>query len=219
LNTSPKLKLKTQALIFDLDGTLWDTVAACTIGWNRALKQLQLPYSEASQEDLKQCMGKTAGEIRELLLPEFSEVEGTQALAECFQEELAAIREFGGQLYPGVSETLSQLTLDYPLYLVSNCDPPYLDAFRQTMPISRLFRDMECHGATGLSKGENICLVMDRNQLKSAVYIGDTIGDQKGAEFAAIPFIYADYGFGQATAYKAKIQNFSELLNWVHPLE
>lgn len=212
MNLNKHQKLKVEALIFDLDGTLWDTVKACTQGWNRALKQFQLPYPEASEQELSQCMGKTADEIRTMLLPDLSEHEGTQIMAECFQEELAAIRELGGQLYPGVNETLPQLAKQYPLYLVSNCDPAYLDAFRQSMPISRLFRDMECHGATGLSKGENICLIMERNQLKSAVYIGDTIGDQEGAEFAYIPFIYAAYGFGEAHSYHARIESFSELL-------
>lgn len=214
---SERQRLQTQALIFDLDGTLWDTAQACAVGWNRALKQLQLPYPEASPADLGRCMGKTAAEIREMFFPDLPLEESVRILAECFQEELAAIRELGGNLYPGVAETLPKLARLYPLYLVSNCDPPYLDAFRQTTTLSRFFFDMECHGATGLSKGENICLIMERNQLDSAVYIGDTHGDHEGAEMAAIPFIHARYGFGEAPACEHRIAHFAELLELLEP--
>lgn len=38
---------------------------------------------------------------------------------------------------------------------------------------------------------------MERNHLSNPVYVGDTEGDHKGAEFARIPFVYAKYGFGE----------------------
>ena len=37
---------------------------------------------------------------------------------------------------------------------------------------------------------------MKRNDIKRAIYVGDTIKDKKAAEYANIPFVYASYGFG-----------------------
>ena len=51
--------------------------------------------------------------------------------------------------------------------------------------------------STPLSKGENIRLVIQRNAIDRAVYVGDTQGDLDAADFAGIPFIRAAYGFGQ----------------------
>ena len=32
------------ALVFDLDGVLWDTCAACAVAWNRVLARLGIAY-------------------------------------------------------------------------------------------------------------------------------------------------------------------------------
>ena len=72
--------------------------------------------------------------------------------------------------------------------------------------------DYENPGRTGLSKGENINLIIERNNLDSPVYVGDTAGDFTAAKYAGIPFIYAKYGFGQVTEYDDVIEKFEELL-------
>ncbi|MFP3471895.1 hypothetical protein R0J90_17765, partial [Micrococcus sp. SIMBA_144] len=66
-------------------------------------------------------------------------------------------------------------------------------------------------GRTGLSKGENIQLIIERNNLTSPIYVGDTEGDRKAARYARIPFIYAQYGFGQVTEYDDVIEAFPAL--------
>lgn len=57
----------------------------------------------------------------------------------------------------------------------------------------------------------NIKILMERNNIKTAVYIGDTEGDETAARFAGIPFIYAEYGFGTAQAPDASIKNIREI--------
>ena len=61
----------------------------------------------------------------------------------------------------------------------------------------KYFKDWECIGRTGRPKGENIQLVVQRNGLKSPVYVGDTILDCQAAQQAGVPFIHASYGFGE----------------------
>ena len=72
--------------------------------------------------------------------------------------------------------------------------------------------DYECPGRTGLSKGENNKIIIERNQLMNAVYVGDTKGDAESAKVAGIPFIFANYGFGDVDEYQYKINSFEELL-------
>lgn len=74
------------------------------------------------------------------------------------------------------------------------------------------FTDVQNWGDNPVPKGENIKLVMERNNIHNAVYIGDTVGDAKAAETAGIDFIYARYGFGQVEHYKYAIDEFQQLL-------
>ena len=53
---------------------------------------------------------------------------------------------------------------------------------------------------------------MERNNLKSPVYVGDTQGDLQSAIDANIPFVFAEYGFGNVDRYDYKIEKFEDLL-------
>ena len=66
-------------------------------------------------------------------------------------------------------------------------------------------------GRTGLDKGANIRLVMERNGVTKAVYVGDTQGDADAAAKAGVPFIFAEYGFGMVNAAAARIASLPEL--------
>ena len=54
-------------------------------------------------------------------------------------------------------------------------------------------------------------MVIERNRLDRAVYLGDTLGDQRAAEEAGIPFLHAAYGFGQIANDENFISSLSEL--------
>ncbi len=96
--------------------------------------------------------------------------------------------------------------------VVSNCQHGYIEAFYKYHSLEKYFLDYENPGRTGLSKGENIKLIIKRNDLTSPVYVGDTEGDLDASEFAGVPFVYAKYGFGKVSKYDYVIENFNELL-------
>ena len=52
---------------------------------------------------------------------------------------------------------------------------------------------------------------MDRNNIKNAVYVGDTISDKEASIIAGIPFVYASYGFGEVNEYDYKINDIKDL--------
>ena len=98
------------------------------------------------------------------------------------------------------------------LFIVSNCQDGYLQAFLNHHKLSSYFDDHEMSGRTGLTKGENIRIVMERNNLDKAVYVGDTEGDFSAAKQAGILFICAQYGFGKAKNADYVINKLSELI-------
>ena len=73
------------------------------------------------------------------------------------------------------------------------------------------FRDIEMSGRTGMGKAQNIRILMARNGIGSACFVGDTDDDEKAARTAGIPFIWAAYGFGQAQATDAVMHSITEL--------
>ena len=121
----------------------------------------------------------------------------------------------GHYFLPGAEEALAQLRKKYRLFIVSNCQSGYIQAFLKFHQLGDLFEDFEMSGQTGLAKAENIRLIMERNHLSSAVYVGDTEGDENAAHTAGIPFIYAAYGFGTAKNPEGTIQSLSDLMEEV----
>lgn len=131
----------------------------------------------------------------------------------CVVEQCPYLAKHGGILLGKIEETLRELQKKYKLFIVSNCKSGYIEAFLEAHQLSQYFTDFECPGGTGLLKADNIRIVMERNQLTNPIYVGDTSGDGMAAHEAGIPFIYARYGFGEATEYEYVIDAFDELLN------
>lgn len=200
-----------KAVIFDLDGTLWNAAgSACDI-WNRVLERHGDITVRVTQKMAESVMGKTMKEIGEILLPECTGEVREKILDEIGKEEVRYLEKHGAVLYDGMKETIASLHEEYGLYIVSNCQDGYVPAFLHAHQMERYFKDIEMSGRTGLDKGKNIRLLMEKNHIKSAVYVGDTQGDEKAAEDAGIPFIYAAYGFGKAVSPDAAVDSIKEL--------
>ena len=136
----------------------------------------------------------------------------------CLNAESPYLYERGARLYPKVRETLLQLKKRYYIGLVSNCTEDYALAFFHAHGLGGIFDDHETAGRTGLGKGENIALLLSRNQIEKAVYVGDTAKDQAAAQAAHIPFLYAIWGFGDLIGVQPCAERFSELISAVSPV-
>jgi phosphoglycolate phosphatase len=200
------------SIIFDLDGTLWDATENVLVVWNQVLSSKKEIKRLIAKEELQGTMGLQIKEIGQKLFPYLDEHVQEEIMAECCQVENEFLENHGGHLYDQLEETLRILSQKYKLYIVSNCQEGYIEAFYQYHQLGKYFQDYENPGRTGLSKGENIKLIMDRNNLKNPVYVGDTEGDRVGAQVAGIPFVYAKYGFGQVSHFDYCIDQFEDLL-------
>lgn len=204
------------AIIFDMDGTMWDTTKAILPVWNEVLRKYSSETSkQISKAEMDSYMGKTLEQIAQLSLPELDIKRGFEILSECCKTECKSLEETGAIIYPMLIETLKELKDKYFLLIVSNCQDGYIQSFLTYYKLWDIFDDFEFAGRTGKTKGENIKLIMERNNTFNAVYVGDTQSDFEAAKFAEIDFIFAEYGFGNAENYKYSIKEFSDLPNLI----
>ncbi len=200
-----------QGIIFDMDGTLWDSAENVAKSWNEAIRKDGSVKRELTTADIKGVMGKTMDVIAQTLFPELDEAARGVLLEACCQVENDYLREHGGVLYAGVQDTFEKLRKNYHLYIVSNCQKGYIEAFLDHYGLWDYIEDMECFGNNHLQKGENIRLVAERNQLDAAVYVGDIQGDYDASVQAGVGFVHAAYGFGTIDADVPEISAFTEL--------
>lgn len=201
-----------QGIIFDMDGTLWDSAENVAKSWNLAIGESGLLKKELTAQDISGVMGKTMDIIADILFAELPAGARMEMLDACCARENAYLREHGGILYDGVEETLRALKrMGYQLYIVSNCQSGYIEAFLDYYGLRELFGDIECYGNNLLQKGENIRLIAERNGLEAAVYVGDIQGDYEASRMAGVGFIHAAYGFGTIDAEVMRIHSFAEL--------
>lgn len=203
---------KEKGILFDLDGTLWDVCEPVTRCWNLVLTGKYARYGKSvTQEEIRSYMGRTLEDIAAAVFPDTPESERVAILRDCCAQECGHLRQTGGVLYPQLRETLICLRQAYGLAVVSNCQNGYIEAFLHAHDMGGLFDEYECSGRTGLTKGENIRLVMERAGWKEGVYVGDTRWDEEAAAQAEIPFIHAAYGFGGAQAPQGVIHRPQDL--------
>lgn len=201
-----------ESIIFDVDGTLWDSVSLVAKGWNVGLARLGLPQ-DCTEERIRPLFGKTMDEIAAILIPLPTPEERRarmEFIMECENEVLwdDPCRVF----YPGVAKTIEALSHGHRLFIVSNCQKGYIEVCKEKGGFAPHIRDHLCFGDTGTCKGETILTLMKRNGIREAVYVGDTQGDMEAARYAGIPFVWASYGFGTPEKWDRKIEIFPELL-------
>lgn len=200
-------------IIFDLDGTLWDSTDAVAESWNRAITENSNLDINIDGKVLKNLFGKTMDEIYNYLFPTLSKEEQKRLGSLCFSYENTLLETKPGILYEGVKKTLRCLSQKYNLFIVSNCQCGYIELFLKASGLSHVIKDHLCFGETQTEKGDTIRTLMERNGLSDILYIGDTLGDHQACQKAGVPFVFVEYGFGDVPDAEVKISRISELLD------
>lgn len=197
------------SIIFDLDGTLWDASESTAIAWAKVARDFNLNKAidkgtirSVSGLPFNKCIEAIFG-IESANNPDLKNL-----LDVAEKNEILAQ---GGLLYPGVLDGLTRLSKEYKLFIVSNCQVWYLEAFLTHSKLSEYFEDTLCFGHTNLSKKENIQELIKKHQLENSLYIGDTHWDQEAAHLAGCKFLFAKYGFGSVHLACPSVNSFSEV--------
>ena len=204
-------------IIFDMDGTLWDSASQVAAAWST----VTVPKlgKEVTKEDMYRTMGMPMDKLAKAIFPDHELSLLLPILEESYQVENDYLSKHGATLYPHLVETLHTLSEKYPLYIVSNCQEGYIEAFLSYYKLGGYFQDFICFGANQKQKGDNIALIIKRNGLDHAVYVGDIQADYEAALAGGAKFIHAAYGFGTVDAPVPKLTDFyrlPELLETVH---
>lgn len=188
---------KYDSIIFDLDGTLWDSSANVVVAWQTAKEQVDYIKEDFTRPKIHSITGMTYKAIFETLLPYLTEEQREEFKTLAGKYELEILYQKGGDLYPGLEAALQQLSKKYKLFIVSNCQSGYIEVFFKISGFEHYFMGHQCYGTKNQPKAENIIDIVNDHDLKAPVYVGDTMGDYNAATKADVPFIFADYGFGK----------------------
>ena len=201
-----------KGIIFDMDGTLWDSAENVAISWNIALDKVGFQREPITKDDMYRVMGLTMDKIADLLFDGAKDEMKDELLRVSCVEENEYLKAHGGVIYPDLRSTMEELKgLGYHLYIVSNCQSGYIESFLDYYQFHDLFEDIECYGNNDKPKADNIALVVERNALDAAVYVGDIQGDYDSSLKAGVSFIHAAYGFGTINACVPAIHSLKEL--------
>jgi len=201
------------AIIFDLDGTLWDASQASSKGWNAALKTYGIVPS-VSPDDIRRVSGKPFAACVETVFSHSLVADTAQVVRALESSERSCVEADGGGAYEGVLDGIQLLASHYSLFLVSNCQHWYLESFWKHVPLQRFFMGWDCHGRCGASKAEMIKGIVHGHEFGEPIYIGDTAGDQQASDAAGVDFGYASYGFGCTVDPTVTFASFGGLVAW-----
>lgn len=203
------------AIIFDMDGTLWDAVSTYAKAWNEYFNNEGKEQS-IDPEMLRSLMGVEERIVLRKILPHLEEHERLVA----YREKVIPliyhwVERDGGQLYEGVAQGLERLSKRYKLFIVSNCPEKLIHYFMDWSGVHPWITGSMAHGQNFCSKSDNILLVKDKYGLKNPIYVGDTDSDRRHSENVPVPFFYMEYGFGQCDRYQEKFLNFNEFTRFM----
>lgn len=212
--------IKTDGIILDIDGTLWNTTGVVAKAWNKAIADCGFDAALVNASGLQKEFGKPMNVIADDLWPALSQEQKDLLMKQCCVREQEALKENHEDIsYPAVRDTIKTLAQKFRLYIVSNCQSGYIELTMEKNEIADFIKDHECYGDTGLGKADNLRLLVRRNGIKAPVYVGDTQGDADACREAGVKFVWAGYGFGSVQEFAAKVDRFDQLLDLFQNLD
>ncbi|MEK6554025.1 MAG: HAD family hydrolase [Bdellovibrionota bacterium] len=94
--------------------------------------------------------------------------------------------------HPDAPEVMNELSVEYPLYIVSNCHPMQMEEFLEAFD-KNPFKETVHFGKYGNSKQKNLEALKANHGFKNPLYVGDSPSDQSAALRAGYKFVWAAY--------------------------
>ena len=186
-----------KAIIFDLDGTLLDTLADLAEGTNYALRVNGFP--ERTLDEIRRFVGNGARKLIERAVPDGQIEAALEKVRQDFNVYYKIHCKDHTGPYPGIMEMLQELVQQgYSLGVVSNKpDFAVQDLIPEYFPDIFSSISGERQGVAKKPAPDLILEAMKNLQADSsnAVYVGDSEVDMEAAANAGIPCISVVWGF------------------------
>lgn len=206
--------MKKFVIIFDVDGTLFDTREGIIQALNYVLKVYGRAPIEKSDES------KYIGPPVKKALIEYQGMDEVEAEEAADLYRRCYVEKFIGEsaVYDGTLETLVTLKrLGCFLGIATMKTMPQLETLLRNFDCDEFFSVLKAARADGsLTKSQMLKDIRDEHsELNTFVMVGDTVGDFQAAEKAGYRFVAADYGYGDVRSLETRhIGHISELLEY-----
>lgn len=197
-------------IIFDLDGTLWETIEATYIAANIIVEKHK-ELKKISKETIIKGMGLSTQENATNYIPYIPAKQGIKYMKEISQKTSEIINEKNVVIYDGVIETLKELSKEYKIGIITNNRDEYAKTFLNITKLKEYFTDYMGSASYNITKGEAIKQMVKKYNEKENYYVGDIKKDQEATMYAGIKFIHAKYGFEPNLKSELSIKKIQDL--------
>ena len=188
---------KYKAVIFDLDGTLLDTLDDLADAVNHTLGEFN--YPQRTKADIRRFLGNGIERLAKQVLPENVTENEFRHVFGVFKEYYTAHCQIKTKAYSGIAELLHSLKAKgYKLAIVSNKNAEAVEALNQTYFAKEV--DVAIGQKAGIRKKPAPDTVLMALQALSvdkaeAVYVGDSEVDKATADNTGMDVILVTWGF------------------------
>ena len=179
------------AILFDLDGTLLDTLGDLHAATNAVLHSFG--YPERTLDEVRRFVGNGARVLIQQAVPA-GEEHNVDAVLAAFQVYYAAHCDILTRPYPGIPELLTQLGARYPLAVVSN-KPDRAVKELAAIYFPSLYARGESADCPRKPAPDMVRMAMAALQADRCIYVGDSEVDVLTAKNAGVPCVAVTWGF------------------------
>lgn len=195
-------KVMLQSLIFDMDGTLFQTDKILELSLEDTfnyLRRLNKWDAVTPIDKYREIMGVPLPKVWEALLPDHS-IEVREQIDTYFLERLIEnISNGKGALYPNVKEVFNYLKENnYSIYIASNGLTEYLKAIVNYYDLDHWVTEFfSIQQITTLDKGDLVKDIIKKYNIEKAAVVGDRLSDINAAKDNGLISIGCNFDFAQ----------------------
>ena len=180
------------AILFDLDGTLLDTLQDLIDSTNATLAHFGYPLRKP--EEVRLFVGNGARRLFELALPEDSSPAAVEEALAWFKEYYPAHSQIKTKPYDGILEALEEIRKEFPVAVVSNKPDVAAKPLCKTY-FGDIYAQGESSACPRKPAPDMVFAAMKALGVERCIYVGDSEVDVMTAKNAGVPCLAVLWGF------------------------
>ena len=176
-------------ILFDLDGTLLDTLADLHDSVNHVMREFG--YPERTWEEVRLFVGNGARRLMDQAVPEGADAQAAFDAFQCWYPQHCQIKT---KAYRGIPEALEILKEKYPIAIVSNKPDPAVKVLCADY-FPSIYARGESADCPRKPAPDMVCKAMAELGVETCIYVGDSEVDVLTAQNAGVPCLSVLWGF------------------------